>query len=292
MINHLRGLAVFAKTVEHGSFRLAARELNLSPSVVSHHISQLEEQLGVALLYRSTRSLSLTRDGEQLIGPAREMLAAAELGIGVVRDSAAGLSGEIHVTAPAILVQSELTDKIARFLRAHPNVKVNLDYSDSPRDIVADGIDVAIRLGWLRDSSLKARKLYEVERVVVASRSYLNGRSLPKSPRDIEGWDWMSLGPVHGAHVFRHEKEKSVTLRPSSRVTVNSALALREMADRGAGLAVLPRLLVDSDVRAGRMVILLPDWSLPSVSAYAVRPSNAPRQGLTAEFVKAIAAEI
>lgn len=289
MINHLRGLAVFAKTVEHGSFRLAARELKLSPSVVSHHISQLEEQLGVALLYRSTRSLSLTRDGEQLIGSAREMVAAAERGLGLVRDRVSGLSGEIRVTAPAILAQSELAEKIARFVRAHPNVKLNLDYSDSPRDIVADGIDVAIRLGWLRDSSLKARKLYDVERVVVASKGYLTGRTLPKSPRDIEGWDWMDLAPVHVAHVFRHQSQKAVTLRPPSRLTANSALGLSELVARDAGLAILPRFLVDADVRAGAMVILLADWKLSSVAAYAVRPSNAPRQGLSAEFVKAIA---
>jgi len=289
MINHLRGLAVFAKTVEHGSFRLAARELKLSPSVVSHHISQLEEQLGVALLYRSTRSLSLTRDGEELIGSAREMVRAAERGVSAVRDRASGLSGEIRVTAPAILAQSQLTERIAEFLRAHPNVKIKMDYSDSPRDIVAEGIDVAFRLGWLRDSSLKARKLYDVERVLVASRAYLTGRPLPKSPRDIENWDWLELAPVHGSHAFRHETQKSVTLRPSSRLTANSALALCKLAAQVAGVAILPRFLVEADVRAGSMVALLPDWSLPSVTAYAVRPSNAARQGLSAEFVKAVA---
>ena len=292
MINQLRGLAVFAKTVELGSFRLAARELKLSPSVVSHHISQLEEQLGVALLYRSTRSLSLTRDGEQLTGPAREMLAAAERGIGAIRDNVTGLSGEVRVTAAAILVQSQLTDKIAQFLRAPPNVKINIDYSDSPRDIVAEGIDVAIRLGWLRDSSLTARKLYDVERVVVASRAYLRGRPLPKTPSDMEDWDWIDLAPVQTAHVFRHEIEKTVTLRPASRMTANSAHALFKMVGRSAGLAVLPHFLVEHEIRAGNLTVLLPEWQLPSVSANAVRPSNAPRQGLTAEFVKAIAAEL
>ena len=127
---------------------------------------------------------------------------------------------------------------------------------------------------------------------MVASRAYLSGRPLPKTPSDIAHWDWMDLAPVHTAHVFRHEKEKTVTLRPASRMTANSAHALFEMVGRGGGLAVLPQFLVEPEVRAGNLVVLLPEWQLPSVSAYAVRPSNAPRQGLTAEFVKAIAAEL
>ena len=289
MINHLRALAVFAKTVEHGSFRAAARALELSPSVVSHHISQLEEQLGVALLYRSTRTLSLTRDGERLIGAAQAMVTAAETGINDVLDHASGLSGDLHVTAPAVLAQSPLADNIADFLKVHPDVRILIDYSDERRDVVADGIDVAIRMGWLRDSALKARKLSDVERVLMASRSFLAGRPVPKSPKDIEEWDWLDLASVTLKPVFRHASHNTVTIRPKSRLTANSASALYQLVARGAGIATLPRFLAEADIHAGTMEVLLPEWTLPSIAIYAVRPQNAPRDGLTAAFVNALA---
>ena len=289
MIIHLRALAVFAKTVEHGSFRAAARALELSPSVVSHHISQLEEQLGVALLYRSTRTLSLTRDGERLIGAAQAMVTAAETGINDVLDHASGLSGDLHVTAPAVLAQSPLADNIADFLKVHPDVRILIDYSDERRDVVVDGIDVAIRMGWLRDSALKARKLYDVERVLMASRSFLAGRPVPKSPKDIEEWDWLDLASVTLKPVFRHASHNTVTIRPKSRLTANSASALYQLVARGAGIATLPRFLAEADIHAGTMEVLLPEWTLPSIAIYAVRPQNAPRDGLTAAFVNALA---
>lgn len=289
MLNHLRAMAVFAKTVELGSFRAAAAALQLSPSVVSHHISHLEEQLGVALLYRSTRTLSLTRDGERLIGAAQDMVTAVEDGIHAVRDHASKLSGELRVTAPALLAQSRITEKIALFLREHPDVKVTIDYSDEPRNVVSESMDVAFRMGWLRDSALKARKLYDVSRALMVSRSYMKGRAVPKTPKDIEKWDWLELASVPLRPVFRHATHKTVTLRPAARLTANSAFAAYHLAANGAGVAILPRTLAEDDVRAGTMEIILPDWKLESIAVYAVRPSNAPREGLAAEFVNYIA---
>lgn len=288
MINALRSLAVFAKAIEHGSFRAAARELRLSPSVVSHHISQLEQQLGVSLIYRSTRKISLTRDGERLIGAAEAMVAAAETGINAVLQSASTLSGELRVSAPAVLARSPLAGKIAAFVKAHPNVSVTIDYSDERRDVMADGIDVAIRMGWLRDSALKARKLFDVERVLSASPDYLRGRPTPKSPADIADWDWLELTPVPLKPVFRHQSKKAVSLRPTPRLRVNSATAILELTVQGVGLSILPRFLTEQAAREGTIERLLPEWTLPSVGVYAVRPNNAARTGLTAQFVTAI----
>ena len=289
MIHHLRALAVFARAVELGSFRAAARELKLSPSVVSHHISQLEEQLGVALIYRSTRSLSLTREGEQLFGAAQVMINAAEGGINAVLNKAGALGGELHVTAPAILAQSRIADRIALFLRRHEHVKITIDYSDMPRDLISEGIDVAIRMGWLRDGRLKARKLYDVDRVLIASRTYLTGRTLPKSPKDVEAWDWLELAPVPLKPVFRHKTLKSVRLRLTPRLSANSAAALYQLVKRGAGIAILPRFIAESDISNGDIEVLLPDWKLPAVAVSAVRPHNAPKLGLAAAFADFIA---
>jgi len=289
MINNLRALAVFAKTVDHGSFRLAAKELQISPSVVSHHISQLEEQLGVALLYRSTRKLSLTREGESLIGAARAMVKAAEDGINATLDHAAEMIGDLHVTAPAVLARSPIADRILRFIKTHPKVRLWLDYSEYPRDVIADGIDVAIRMGWLRDSSLKSRKLYDAERVLIASRTYLGTMPTPQSPKDLEAWDWLDLTPVPLKPVFRSTSKQRISLHPTPMLSANNAYALYQLALRGAGLVVLPRSIAEEDLLTGVMQIVLPAWQLESVGVYALRPSNTSRHSLAAEFVNALA---
>lgn len=288
MINALRSLAVFAKAVEHGSFRGAARELRISPSVVSHHISQLELTLGVSLLYRSTRKISLTREGERLIEAAEAMVAAAEHGINAVLQSASTLSGELQVSAPAVLARSLLVAKIATFIQAHPKVRVSIDFSDERRDVMADGIDVAIRMGWLRNSALKARKLFDVERSLIASPDYLKGRPAPNSPADIADWDWLELTPVPLKPTFRHQSKKAVSLRPSPRMSVNSATAILELTVQGVGLSIVPQFLAEQAARDGTIQLVLPEWTLPAVGVFAVRPNNAARTGLAAEFVTAI----
>lgn len=158
MIDELRQIFIFAKTVDHGSFRAAAKALRLSPSVVSHHVGQLEQSLGTALLYRSTRKLSLTPDGERLLSAAHTMIEAVEAGVQDIANQTRHVSGILRLTVPAVLGQSDLTDQFARFAVAYPQVRIDIDYSDSRRDIIGDGYDVAIRIGDLEDSSLKFTK--------------------------------------------------------------------------------------------------------------------------------------
>lgn len=292
MIDHLRSLVIFAKTVEHGSFRLAARELQLSPSVVSHHISQLEEKLGVALMYRSTRKLSLTRHGERVIGSAQQLVRAAKEGISAALDNMGQLSGELRVAAPAVLAQSPLATWIAAFMKSHPRVRMSIDYSDYQRDVIADGIDIAIRMGRLRDSMLKARKLYDVERVLLASNAYMAAHPTPKTPKDIEDWDWMELTPVPLKSVLLSNASEKVRLRPTPRLRANNVTALYQLCKEGAGLAILPRFLVKEDIRARKMQIVFPEWQLNPIDVYAVRLQTFPRDDLADEFVAALAKRI
>lgn len=289
MLDHLRQLAIFAKTVDHGSFRAAAQALRLSPSVVSHHISQLEEQLGVALLYRSTRKLSLTRDGEQLIGAARAMIDAAEAGLRQVSDQAAQPTGELHITMPAALAQSDMTNRIAAFSTAYPGIRLTLDFSDLRREVIAGGIDVALRMGWLEDSSLKARKLFDVKRYLVAAQSYCAERPAPAAPNDLLEWDWLELSQVKLTTEFRTKGQRPVTVKPSPRLSVNDAHALYHLARSGAGLAVVPEYLARTDLSSGVMHHVLPDWHVPSIGIYAVWPPNAPKEGLSALFIRFLA---
>lgn len=285
MLDQLRQIAIFAKTVDHGSFRAAAQALRLSPSVVSHHITQLEEQLGVALLYRSTRKLSLTRDGERLIGAARAMIEAAETGLQAVSNLAPHPSGELHVTMPAALAQSTVVNRIAAFTTSYPGVRLTLDFSDLRREVIAEGIDLALRMGWLADSSLKARKLFEVDRHLIAAQSYLESRPTPTSPTDLNDWDWLTLTQVKLASEFRKDGCSPITIKPTPHLSVNDAHALYHLARSGAGLAIVPDFFAHRDVAAGRVRRVLIDWHISSVGVYAVWPPNAPKEGLTALFV-------
>ena len=291
MLDQLRQIAIFAATVDHGSFRAAARALNLSPSVVSHHISSLEEQLGAALLYRSTRKLSVTEDGKRLLAEARVMIKAAEDGLQTIARDKQEPSGVLNVTIPAVLAQSGLVDRIAAFSIRYPKVRLNLDFSDERREVIANGIDVALRMGWMQDSALKARKLYEVRRILVASRTYLDSRAAPTSPRDLADWDWLELMQVPLRPEFMREGHRTIRLRPEPRLRMNDAFAMYRLTRAGAGLSILPDYLAATDLANGSVQCLFPEWQHHAVGVFAVWPPNAPKEGLTAHFVKALASK-
>jgi DNA-binding transcriptional LysR family regulator len=194
MLDRLRAMAVFAKTVECGSFRGAAKALDLSPSVVSHHISQLEAALGVALLYRSTRRFSLTNDGEQLFNAARTMVEAAELGLNHAASRALEPSGHLSITAPAVLISGPLAEDLAAFARAYPKVTLAIRATETTIDLIRGGVDLAIRASASpQDSRLKCKKLFTILRVLVASRAYLGSRTDPKTPNELAALDWIRL---------------------------------------------------------------------------------------------------
>lgn len=290
MLDQLRQIAIFAKTVDHGSFRAAARALRLSPSVVSHHVTQLEQQLGTALIYRSTRKLSLTRDGERLLDAARSMIDAAETGLQAVAHQAGQPSGELRVTVPAVLAQSKLVDQLAAFMASYPKVRLTLDFSDARHELIGSGFDVAIRMGWLKDSALMARKLFEVQRRLVASESYLKARADPRRPEELNGWDWLELTPVQFSRsALQKDGQQAVALKPASRVRVNDAHALYRLARAGAGLAIIPEFLAEADIAAGTMRRLFPDWRVDPVGVFAVWPPNAPKDGLVKHLVEFLA---
>lgn len=290
MINELRQMAIFVKTIDHGSFRAAAKALKLSPSVISHQISELEKQLGTALIYRSTRSLSLTRDGERLLSSARIMLNAAEDGLQTISNQAPEPSGELRVTMPAVLAHHKLVEQFTEFMISNPKVRLSIDFSDTRKNLISDGYDVAIRMGWLKDSALIARKLATTNRKLVAARSYLEKRPLPSSPSELSSWDWVELSPVQNKkEKFQKDGRKTIVLKASSRISVNDAHALYQFARSGAGLALVPEFLAEDDVEAGIMEYVLEDWHVEDLGIYAVWPQNAPKTGLTRTLVDHLA---
>jgi len=292
MLDQLRQVAIFAKTIDHGSFRGAARELNLSPSVVSHHISQLEEHLGVALLYRSTRKLALTREGEQLLASTHDMIGAVEGAFNDLSSKASEPSGELKLTAPSLLIHSRLTDLIADFSIRHKGIKLTLEFTDERQDLIAGGFDIAIRAGRQSESSAITKQLFKFTRRLVASKEYLKGRPKISTPEDVKDWDWIELSHVrHIKPVFKKSKLKPVTIKPSAHVIANDAMALYRLARQGAGLAVAPEFLAEEDITSGLVEYVLPDWQVDPINVFATWPANAPKHGLIKLFIAELTAD-
>jgi DNA-binding transcriptional LysR family regulator len=291
MIDSLKAMGVFAKVVELRSFREAARALSLSPSVVSHHVSSLEKKLGLSLLYRSTRHLALTADGEALYQSAREMLAAAQRGLDATESARTG--GHLRMTAPAFFAETEFCRDLSSFTRANPTVRMSVGFTDVRRDLVREGLDLAIRIGHLHDSALKVKRLATMRRVLVASPRYLEARKKPKSIRDLRDFSFIHLSAVRPELALIPPGKKShqvVGYEP--RIAVDTATGMRAMALAGLGVASQPEVLARAEIARGRLVEVLPGWRMLELGVFAVWPAGAARPPLTSRFVDFIEARV
>lgn len=286
MIDDLRALAIFANTVELGSFRAAAAKLGLSPSVISHHISRLEQQLGKTLLYRSTRRLSLTDDGKKLFNAAQSMLEAAERGLREITEASDEPSGNLILTLPAMFANSTLMDSIALFALRFSKVRLSIIFSDTAQELIRDGIDLAIRIGGLKDSALKCRRLFDMPRTLVASQAVVAAKPLPEHPEQLRDWDWIGvqMRPYHKVLIHSTGEEVKVDFQP--RITVDSLDAVRRLTLAGVGLSTPPTFMVENDLQQGRLVEVLPDWEIESLGVYAVWPGNATRTSLSHRLIE------
>lgn len=288
MIDNMRSMTIFATVVDRGSFRAAAQYLSLSPSWVSEAVSKLEKDTGVQLLYRSTRHLSLTLEGSHLYEEAKVMLGAAERGLDAIKPLSKEPTGLLRVTLPAFVTQTPLMDTIQHFVETFPRIKLNLDFTDSPRNLIKDGIDVGIRVGWLEDSELRIRKIGQSHRMLVVSTDHAARRKTPEHPSDLQDWDW--IGFTHrGNHTeLTSEAGETIKIQEQSAVTANSADAVFQLLKRGIGVTPLPETLARAGIERGDFVHLLPSWTLEPLSLYAVWPNRALRENLTSLFVNFI----
>lgn len=289
MINKLRSLAIFATVVDQGTFRGAGRHLDLAPSRISETVSKLEKELGVTLLYRSTRRLSLTDQGRTLYVEAKNMLAAAENGLDAIRPMSGEPSGHLRITAPAFLTQGHVMDAFAAFAKAHPKVRLDLDFSDHRRDLIRDGYDVAVRAGVLEDSELLSRSVGTAKRMVVTSPDYYASRSKPRHPEDLEDWNWVRFSLRSEKMELYGSDGEAVSVVGRSHIVVDSASALYELVLRGLGVTVLPEDLASRACHRGDLVSVLPSWAPRALGLYVVWPDRSPRENLTKIFVRFLA---
>lgn len=285
MIEHIRALVIFAKVAETRSFRGAARALSLSPSVVSQQIATLEGRLGVALIYRSTRALSVTPDGEALLASAHAIVAEAEKGLARFSSVAPSPVGALRITLPEVMSMSPLIERLSAFSAEHPGITLSTAFSDGRLDIIRENYDLAIRVGWLGDTALKAVKIGEISRILVASTAYCESRATPSHPRDLRDWDFIRFDPIEGMPKLRQKGGRAVEARMNSRISASTGIAAYRFAHANAGVALVLSFLARAEIERGEVVRLLPEWQVESAGVYAVWPPNAPRNGLAQRLV-------
>jgi DNA-binding transcriptional LysR family regulator len=290
-LDRFTGMAVFVKVVDASSFAAAARHFAMSPAMVSKHIQTLEERLGVRLLNRTTRRVSATEVGQDYYERCLRILADIDDAERAAGDLQTAPRGLLRVTAPVSFGIRHLAPAVADYLLAYPDVSIDLSLDDPYVDLVEERFDLAIRVGQLADSSLMARKLCGVAMVVCASPAYLAAHGTPRAPSDLGG---------HHCLVYTYSTHQSTwrffdrsgtehAVRISGRFLANNGDALRALALNNVGVIFAPDFLVDEDVRAGRLVPLLQDYTTTETPVHAVFPHSRYLSAKTRTFIDFIA---
>lgn len=276
----LTSLALFAHVVEHGGFSAAARALGMPKSTLSRRISELERHQGVQLLRRSTRQLVLTDVGRAFLVHCQELLAAAEAADQVTRFVQEVPRGTVRVSTPYQLSQLVLAPLVPVFMQRYPEVKLEFLVTNAPVDLLAEQVDVALRVrSHIEDSSLVARSLASGSNFLYAQPALVERLGEPKHPDDLEGWPTLSVSFSSGRYQYEMggpEGEKSVVRHQPILISDDMGM-LREAAIRGLGVVMLPEQLGDPRVRQRQLQRVLTDWTLPAGNLHLLYPS---RRGL------------
>ncbi len=267
--NMFDGIVAFVNVVEKQSFTQAAAQMGHSPSHISKEVSELEHRLNVRLLNRTTRQISLTDRGKIYYERCRQIMDDTESAQNIISELQDTPRGVLRITAPVSFGNTHLCDALPQFLRLYPEINLEVEYNERVVDLVAEGIDVAIRVGKLKDSGLIAKKLLTTKGVVVASPYYLKRKGTPYSPEQLKEHDCISFSlsrnPAHW-----HFENESVEINP--KVLCDSAELERAMALAGVGITRLPRFVCEEDLTQGKLKQILSGYERMDIGIYAVYP--------------------
>ncbi len=268
-------IPIFVSVVEQASFSKAADILGFSNSAVSKRISALEAQLGVKLLYRSTRKLSLTEAGERYYVHAQRALQAANEAQSAATELQQEAQGILRISAPMSFSRMHLAPIIPVFLKRYPKIKLQMTLSDTWSDVIAEGFDLALRAGDLPDSTLIAKPLAPLHSVICASPDYLNEFGSPLTPIDLMQHNCL-LYSYHSTknewHFNRNDQDFKVEVKGNYQV--NNSDALREALLTGLGIARLPSFIAGNDIKQGKLIPLLNDYQMPYKNLVALYPER------------------
>jgi len=287
-VDVVSALRTFLRVAETKSFSAAAIDLNLTQPAVSRQVSALEAHLKTRLLHRTTSALALTAEGEQMLPMALRVVESVEALRQASGAEGATVSGKVRLSLPAPLGLL-ISDRLASLLQSHPALAVDLILREEPSDLVADAIDLEVRLGPVGDSSLMCRRIGWTTAYLVASPDYLKGRAMQQMPEDIMGHSCICYSRAGDGRSWSFSNgADEVVLRVEPRLVANNSMAVHRATLAGAGLAVLSHILAGPDIEAGRLVKIMPDFPptrLPVNVVYPSRKNIPPRVATMLDFL-------
>jgi DNA-binding transcriptional LysR family regulator len=272
-MDKLSSLRAFVKVVELGSFSEAGRQLRLSRSAISKYVSDLEQELGVQLLNRTTRHASPNENGQAYFERAIGILAELDAADHAVAQLQATPRGLLRVNAPMSFGTLQLGPALADFMALYPELQIQLVLSDEQVDPVQGGYDVTLRIADLESSSLIARKIVAIDRVICASPSYLAQRDVPKHPNDLRSHALLTYGFLLTGNQWKLTgKDGEHWIQPEWTLCANNAEVLRDAAVKGRGVALIPTFIASDPLEKGALQPLLQDYHAPPLTLYAIYP--------------------
>ncbi|MGF6312283.1 DNA-binding transcriptional LysR family regulator [Bradyrhizobium sp. i1.8.4] len=272
-MDRLAAMETFVRVVETGSFSGAARQLLVGQPAVSKSVAQLEEFLGVKLLTRSTHGLTPTEAGLGYLERARRALEEAAEAEIAARGAGAGLKGRLRICAAVTFARIHLIPMLPKFLAQHPELELEVVLDDRQIDLVQEGIDVALRMGRMADSTLTARRVARCKRLVLGTPAYFDRAGIPATPSELSRHQAVVYLREGGVWSFQREStELAVTVRSRLRVTAAEGVRAAVLAD--AGLAIASEWMFTPELKSGAVRAVLPEWSLPALDLWVVLPTG------------------
>jgi DNA-binding transcriptional LysR family regulator len=273
-MDRMAEIETFVQVAESGGIGAAAERLGVAKSAVSRRLKELEERLGVRLVNRTTRQLSLTDTGKSYYERAAQILADLEDADQTAAAVHGALSGRLKVAAPLSFGVRHLTPAVTSFLENHPELWIDLDLNDRRVDLVNEGFDIAVRIGQLEDSSLIARRLAPVRMAVCASPDYLEKHGTPRRPEELMEHTYLRYANVPERRVFSwiDEQGRERVVNPKARLVANNGNMLEAAAEAGLGVISQPTFLVYQAIRDGKLIPILTDVEWWQLGAYALYP--------------------
>jgi len=275
-MDRMVAMETFVTVVDAGSFSAAARRLKLGQPAVSKAVAQLEERLGARLLLRSTRGLAPTDAGQRFYDHARRAIDEADHAEEAARESSDGLSGRLRIGAAVTFARLHVLPKLKSFLDQHPNLSIDIVLVDRSVDLLEEGVDVALRMGALDDSSMTARRMSTGRRLVIGTPSYFAEAGLPQTPADLSRHQAVVYSVRGGGEswLFSRDDGSDSNVTLSGRICVNAAEGMRAAVLAHIGLAVASEWMFAPELANGTVQAVLSDWTLPPIELWAVFPSG------------------
>jgi DNA-binding transcriptional LysR family regulator len=290
-MNLFTSMRYFVRVYETGSFSGAAKLLDVGQSAVSKIVAQLEQELGVPLLVRSTRQLTPTEQGRIFYEHATKVIEEAEAAVASVGSKSQNFSGQIRVGGTLTFMSQYIIPKLPLFLNDHPAIDISIHLEDRNVGLIEQGIDIALRMGQLEDSGYVAKRIGRCRRIVVGAPSYLASHSAPHNPEDLTAHSMVVLSQGEGGERFTFKGpkgSKSVSVRPKLRI--NATEGIRSAVLAGAGLSVATEWMFEAELESGLVQEVLNDWTLPDLDLWAVLPGGrrvSPKVRALVEFIEA-----